>query len=323
MPAKRTTILRWTGRGSLSRLEDSVGYVLKEDRMRGAVSSIGGSILVKGPEPLGVAARLQHMPGVSWLAAGYGARSTEELVREGESLAKKYLKPGDRFSVAAEATGGVLASDLAGAITAKALEAAKGARVSESPKVRFRVAVDGKEGAVGVEVAAGVGGVPTGSEAAVCLVSGGAHSSVTAWLAMLAGFRVRLVHAMESDESLLAVARLYSELSNRGDPRGLSLVVLEGGSVPRMLAEYSAASEGKVFGGFHAVEEGPAGRLRRTASSPLYLAPEEWLAALFESLGVRPHDHRVRWGAGGSPKLTTRRFSGGPADVSSVLEGLA
>ena len=113
---------------------------------------------------------------MAWIAAGFGAARVDELSSAGGVLAKRYLRRGDSFSVEAEATGGVLASDLGGAVTSRILEAVKGSRASESGKVRFRGAADGKAGVVGVEVAAGPGGVPTGVVGASCLVSGGVHS---------------------------------------------------------------------------------------------------------------------------------------------------
>ena len=303
-------------------LEDSASYLLRAAGTRAEVSSVGRSVLVRGPEPLGVAARLQHMPGVAWVAAGFAAESSSELAEAGEYLAKAYLRRGDRFSLEAEATGGALASDVGGAVTSRILDSVKGARVSESPRVRFRVAADGRKCAIGVEVKRGAGGVPTGRGTASCLVSGGAHSSVAAWLAVLAGFRVRLVHATVSEESVLAVARLYSELSNRADPRGLSLKVLEGGPVAKMLAAYVARSREKVvFGGF-AAGRTPPGVLRGAVSAPLYLMPEERFRDEFESLGLRSFDAGTRWDQGGPSRYTSRTFSGGPADVSTVLDGL-
>ena len=305
----------------MSSLEDSVRYVLHARGEKAEVTSVGGSVIVRGPEPLGVAAELQHLPGVSWIAVGFVAGTSGELARAGESVARTYLRPRDRFSVEAEATGGALASDIGGAITSKILGAVRGARVSESPRVRFRAAADGRKGAVGVEVRKGAGGVPTGSAPASCLVSGGIHSSVAAWLAVLAGLRVRLVHAKVSDESLLAVARLYSELSNRADPRGLSLEVLEGGPVDGMIAEYASHARVEVFGGF-AAGRAPPQKLREVVSSPLHLMPEESYKEEFESLGVKPFDETRPWGQGGTCRYTSKSFSGGPVDVSAVLDGL-
>lgn len=323
MPVKRTTILRWTGRGSLSSLRDSVGYALRVRGVRCDVSEVGHSVIVRGPEPIGVASLLQHMPGIAWIAAGRAAGSANELASGSASLARAYLRRGYGFSVHAEGTGGVLASDVSGAVTSKVLETVKGARVSESPRVRFRVAVDGREGAVGVEVRVGDGGVPTGEDGASCLVSGGRHSSVVAWMAVLAGYRVRLVHAKVSEGSVLAVARLYSELSNRADPRGLSLEVIEGGSPQGAVVGYAPGPKGGAFAGFHAGGARVPAKLRGKVSSPLYLMPEETYSAEFESLGVRAFEERARWGEAGPSKFRSRTFAGGPVDVSGVLDGLS
>lgn len=262
------------------------------------------------------------MPGVSWIAAGFVGDSAWELEEAAESLAKAYLRRGDRFSVEAEATGGVTATDLEGTITSRILGSVRGTRVSESPKVRFHVASDGPKGVVGVEVRAGAGGVPTGEDMASCLVSGGIHSSVVAWWALLAGFRVRLKHAMVSDDSVLAVARLYSELSNRADPRGLSLEILRGTSVPDMVAQLASGREGEVFSGFHSSGGAPPGWMRGAVFSPLYLLPEEGYKAEFGSLNIRPFDNVSSWTRRGPSKHTSEKFSGGPADVSAVLDGL-
>jgi len=322
MPVKRSTVLRWTGRGSLSLLKASVYYVLHAHRVRGRVSTVGGSIVVIGPEPLGVAALLQHMPGIAWIGTGF-AGASNDLTKSSSSLAGLYLRRGDRFSVEAEGTEGVLASDIGGAVTSRILEAAKGARVSDSPRVKFHAAADGARGVVVVEVRTGAGGVPTGREEVSCLVSGGMHSSVAAWMSVLAGFRVRLVHAKVNEESLRAVARLYSELSNRADPRGLELEVLEGGVVQGMLVEYATRSQRRVYGGFHAAAVAPPKRLERAVASPVYLMPEERFRAEFGSLGFKPFDSMVRWGQRGASKFTSKSFVGGPADVSTVLDGLS
>lgn len=320
MPVRRATILRWTGRGSIAHLRGSVERVLDAHGNRGKTAVSGNSVIVSGSEPLGVAALMRFMPGVSWIAAGFTGRSMSGLAEASTGLAKSYLRKGVPFSVESEATGSTLASDLGGMVISRILETVKGARVSESPRVRFRAAADGRGGAVGVEVSPGVGGVPTGTEEVTCLVSGGVHSAVCAWMAVLAGYRVRIVHAKENDRSLLAAARLYSELSNRVDPRGVSLEVLEGGAIPVMLAK-RAKHEGRVFGGF-TPERGAPEDLQGVAWAPVYLLPEERFGAVFESLGVKPVLATADWHEKGASGYSVRVFSGGPADVSRVLDGL-
>lgn len=282
---------------------------------------VGKSVVVRGPEPLGVAVLVRFMPGIAWIAAGFAAQSLSELADAGANLAKSYLRRGERFSVDSEGAGSALASDVGGMVTSRILEAVKGARVSESPRVRFRVAADGRGGVVGVEVSAGVGGVPTGTEGAACFVSGGVHSSACAWMAALAGYRVKLVHARASDRSVLAVARLYSELSNRVDPRGLSLEVLEGGTAAGMLAKRAAKLEGSAFGGFTPARTPPES-MRGVVRSPVYLMPEERFGAVFESLGIKGELATTDWHETGAGGYSVRTFSGGPADVSGVLDGL-
>ena len=167
---------------------------------------------------------------------------------------------------------------------------------------------------------AGPGGVPTGKEEVVCLVSGGMHSSVTAWEAVLQGFRVKLVHAMNAEGALLAVAGLYSELAHRADPRGLTLEVIEGGPVARALSAYASSSKEPVFAGY-AAGAGVQRRLRNVLA-PLYLMPEERFRTEFESLGIRSFDAPQDWNEKTSRRRAVRRFSGRRADVSGVIDGL-
>ena len=322
LPVERAAILRWTGRGDFAHLRGSVEHVLKVHGDRGRVSALGESVVVYGSHPIGVAALVRFMPGISWVAAGFAARSQGDLAKAGADLAKLYLRRGDRFHVLSEGTGGAVASDAGGAVTSRILDSVKGVRVSEESRKKFRVAADGVGGVVGVEVGPGVGGVPTGREVATCLVSGGVHSSVCAWTAALAGYRVRMVHAKENDRSVLAVARLYSELSNRIDPRGLSLEVLEGAGAAGMIARHATKLHGKVFGGFTPGHTAPR-RLQGVVWAPVYLLPEERFAALFESLGVKGAEAAAaEWDEERPPRYSVRSFSGGPADVSGVLDGL-
>ena len=173
MPAKRAAILRWTGKGSIEHLGGSVEHVLKAHGDRGAGAVVGSSVVVSGSDPLGVATRVRFMPGISWIAAGFTAQSPRGLADAGASLAKKYLRPGDRFSVESEGSGSALASDVGGVVTSRMLDVVKGARLSESSRAWFRVAADGRWGAVGAEVCAGVGGSPPGQRRRRALCPGG------------------------------------------------------------------------------------------------------------------------------------------------------
>jgi len=320
MSSSSTTILRWTGKGSLDDLRSSVAYVLGAEGVKAHVSKLGDSVTLVGPEPLRLAALLGNMPGVSWVAVGHSAHSLLELSAAARELAGRYLRKGDRFAVEAEGTGGNAASDISGIVTSSVLDGLKGLRVSrESPRVLFRAAFDGKNGVVGVEVRKGPGGSPTMREQVACLVSGGMHSSVVAWGAVLQGFRVRLVHAKYSEESLRAVARLYSELSYRADPRGLSLEVIEGDPVGLALSRYAGSFKGKVFTGFTPWSQG---RKPPRALSPLYLMSEEGFASELEALGTKSFDAPEDWDMKGEEKRLVKRFTGRRTDVSGVLDGL-
>jgi len=307
----------------LEDLKASVEFVLKENGVRARIRSAGGTLIVVGPEPIGVAALLENMPGVAWIAVGEAASSFRGLAEAGGALAKKYLRKGDRFRVEAEGSSGVVEGDVSGVVTSGVLDSVRGARVSQAhAKVTFRASFNGSKGTVGVELRLGPGGAPTGNEAAACLVSGGMHSSVLAWMAALAGFRVRLIHARASDEGLKAVARLYSELSHRVDPRGLSIEVLEGGGVSDMLAKFAAREGGQVFGGFGRTgREVPSG-LRAHVLAPLYVMPEEWFRSEYESLGVKGHDSKADWSAKKSGAFVTRSFGAMASDISGVLDAL-
>ncbi|MDE1852948.1 MAG: hypothetical protein KGI38_04265 [Thaumarchaeota archaeon] len=320
--AKRATVLRWTGEGDFARLEASVERILGARRIQAAVRRMGDSLAVTGPEPALVSALFQHMPGVAWSAAGIYATGLKGVTKASATLASKYLRRRDRFSVDAEVSTGV-PSDLAGAVTAAILESVKGSRVSSyAPKVRFRAALDGSKGVVGVEIFQGPGGIPTGSVSAICFVSGGTHSSVVAWKAVLMGLRAKLVHVKSDEESLLAVANLYSELSHRSDPRGLALEVLDGASVPVALKRYAAGHAAISFGGFTAAGGNIPDMLKGLVAAPLYLMPEETFEAEFSSLGLKGYDMKTEWDGDGSEKYSARSFGGLTADVSEVLDGL-
>jgi adenylyl- and sulfurtransferase ThiI len=324
MTRKRSSIVRWTGRGDVGHLESSVRYLLRGGGATLQIRRTGGSVVVEGLEPLGVAAVLENTPGVSWVAAGLASLSFKDLLDDSASLARTYLKRGDRFSVEAEGSSGEVKPDVAGGVTSRILESVKGTRVSqENPGIRFRTAFEGSKGVVGVEVARGPGGIPTGGEGVVSLVSGGKHSSVVTWMALLAGYRIRLVHAKMNHESLLEAARLYAELSHRTDPRGLMLEVVEGESLLGGLAGIVRRSKRPVFGGFHAPGGPIPGLFRGLLLAPLYLLAEERFDAEFDSLSLKGYDAKMSWGAGRVGETRVRRFGGVTADVSAVIDGLA
>lgn len=284
----------------------------------------GGSVLVEGPEPVKVAGALENLPGVRWIAVGRSSGSVKGLTEELARLAKIYVRPGGRFAVKGETRGaGVKPLDLAGSGNSAVLEAVKGARVNEDePSTVFRLAFDGSRGVAAVELKQGPGGTPTGTNVARCFVSGGMHSSVVAWNALLSGFRLQLVHAMVDDYSLKAVASLYSELAHRVDPRKLELIVLEGGSVKRMLASWASRAPGHVFAGFHAERGGEPGLVARGVEYPLYLLPDDKFNEVFSGMGLRQDERKESWKGGGRGVSRVRRFGRARGDVNRVLDGL-
>ncbi|MCL4355708.1 MAG: hypothetical protein JRM79_04410 [Nitrososphaerota archaeon] len=320
---RRATIARWAGSGSIADLQSSAEHMLGAEGIRGEVERLGSSLVVSGPEPARACTLFRHLPGVSWLAAGYAVHGAAELSTAAGELARRYLRGGGTFAVEAEVTTGAAASDLEGALTSHVLDL-KGARVSSSsPRVTFRAALDTAGGAVGVELCRGPGGVPTGRNGASCLVSGGRHSSVMAWQAVLMGYRVRLVHAAEGGDGLLAAAELYSELSYRSDPRWLSLSVIEEGQVWQGLRRLSPGGRDPVFCGLTASTGRSTWLAETGAASPLYLLSTEWFDSEFKKLGIRECRSAPDRGPARPAKIVVKSFGGRRADVSEVLDGLS
>lgn len=276
-----------------------------------------------GPDPVRVAAACEHLPGTAWVAVGYRGKTLGDLSRAARTLAARYLRPGGSFSVDAEVSGGH-PSDLAGALTSAILGSVKGSRVDEEgAMVRFKAALDEESGVVGVRLRDGPGGAPTGGSEAVCLVSGGAHSSVVAWMTVLSGQRVTMVHASEGERGVRGVARLYAELSHRSDPLGLRLVVLEGAPPDSMLYGFVSRSKAPAFGGFTPLSGLPPASFRGRVHAPLYMATEEYFDTEFRGLGTPEVRSKTEWKGAGKSRFTVREFGGERADVSGVLDGLA
>jgi hypothetical protein len=279
--------------------------------------------LVEGAYPVEVASALELMPGVAWIAVGTASSSFRDLGRGAAALARKYLRPGVRLSVLAESSGIIAVGDIAGAVASSALEEVKGARIDDAaPQVKFRATLEDSAGAVGVELSVGPGGFPTGTQEVTCLASGGRHSSVLCWLALLSGFRVRIVHAEQDEVSLQAVAHLYAELSHRIDPAGLSLEVVRGGEPGPLVLRRAEELKERIFGGFHAGCSGPPGLLRKRVEAPLFLLPEEYFDREFRALSLKEYGSRIEWKIRPAKRAKTVRISGVRANVGQVLDGL-
>jgi adenylyl- and sulfurtransferase ThiI len=319
-----TTVVRWSGRGRLDDLIDSIEAVMRAEDERARVISQGNSVLVEGAEPAGVASLLGGLPGIEWIAIGSSSDSVRGLAAALAKLARKYVTPQGRFVVRAESTSDMTKpSDLAGAGTSAVLDAARGSRASESAaSTIFRVAFDGKHGVAAVEIGRGPGGSAMGRRVASCLVSGGMHSSALVWAAMLSGYSVRMVHSKVSEDSLMAVARLYALLSQRVDPRKVSLTVLEGGGVLRSLSRWSSRAGGSVFAGFHAECHAEPVRIAKNVESPLFLLPEEEFERFTSTIGAKVLDGRERWGREQGGRVHVTSIGGVRRDVHGVLDGL-
>jgi adenylyl- and sulfurtransferase ThiI len=316
-------IVRWTGRGRLADLESSVTNVMALRKGKWRLTRSGASVLVEGGDPVGASRPLRQLPGVAWVAVGMTANSLRELGKASAVLAHRYLRQGDKFAVIADSSGPHALGDVAGAVASSALDAVKGARIDDMrPKLRIRATLDKSAGAVGVELSSGPGGVPTGSEEVVCLSSGGKHSSVLCWFALLSGLRVKLLHAETSGGGLRPVARLYAELSHRADPASISIEVLGGGDVASLLKRRLKSERRRVFGGFHSGCSQPPAFMKGDVISPLFLLPEEYFDREFQSLSLEDTLSKVEWKPGRARVAETRRFGGVRADVSQVLDGL-
>jgi len=299
----------------------------------GAVTRGSKSLTVRGTDPVAVARKLAFLPGVSWIAAGYEFDDQAGCTARLMLLSERYLRPGSSFRLTAqveqsEQEEGDILLDGIGTV----LKSAKGTRVDEKhPDVTFRILMVRGKGVVGVELKEGPGGVPTSRSAkASCLVSGGYHSTVAAWMAALSGFSVTLVHARADDESLRQVARLYAELSRRLDPSSLELQVLDGaGSPGERLATWLDGAPGDIIAGVH--PECRGGRARAVLRShpsvllPLLLLQEDEVKVKLDSLGIKVKGvdkSATLTVAGKKMPYIIRRLGGKEADINGVLDGL-
>jgi len=279
----------WSGAG---RFEDLERTVLRKLSARGDAERIDDTLLVASDDPVDVARSLSFLPGVAWIAVGYRFSDGEAYLKVLEQLGKRYLSKGTTFKILAnvvrskQSAGDVLLSG-----NSALLSSIDGAKVDErKPRVKFRVSVQGTKGACGSEIRAGPGGSPTGSEWVSCLVSGGERSSSMAWMAALSGFSLRLVHSRTDEVALRHVARLYSELSVRIDPRCLELVVLGGGeNAAGRLGGWLKGQKGTAFAGLRLGRSDVQTRLAERFPNlvlPLVLVQDDEIAMVYRSLGL-------------------------------------
>src|SRR5271156_1799341 len=280
----------WSGSGRFEDLERTA--LRKLAAKEGSADRVGDALLVSAEDPVEVARRLSHLPGVAWIAVGYRFSGTEGYLKNLALLGSRYLSRGKTFKIVAqvvhskETAGDALLSG-----NSELLSSIAGSRVDERrPHVKFRVCVEGTKGACGAEIREGPGGIPTGGEWVSCLVSGGERSSALAWMAALSGYSLRLVHSRTDEAALRQVAKLYSELSFRMDPRCIELFVLEGGKTPGgRIGRWLTDHKGAAFAGLR--PERPdsiaalAGRFPNLAL-PLVLLQDDALSAVYRSLGL-------------------------------------
>lgn len=315
---QRTSIVRWTGKGSIRSLESMVRSILTSEGQRVEVRMAGHSLLASGTDPVWVASALTWTPGVAWIAVGLEG----DVGEAGAELARKFLREKGRFEVVAETTGEP-ASDAAGEATAAILGAVKGSRVdTRNPNVVFRVSRDEGTAAVGVLIRRGPGGSPIGSGEATCLVSGGRHSAVVAWQALLSGLRIRLVHGFVGDSALREVAKLYVELVSRVGEGGVTLEVVGGATLEKALASSVAGEPAAAFVGSR-VGGGPVpASLRRATVAPLFLLTDAQFDEGARSLSLRDVDTPSRWTEPTKGDSPSGSFTGWAASVGEVVRGL-
>ena len=329
---KAVAMVGWSGAGAFEDLERTVARKLSAGE--GETDRIGDALLVAAEDPVEVARRLALLPGVAWIAVGYRFSGTGAYLRNLTTLARRYLPKGRTFKISAQvAASKRTAGDAVLAGNSELLSSVPGTRVDErKPHVRFRVCVQGAKGACGAEIRSGPGGLPTTREWVSCLVSGGARSSAVAWMAALAGFSLRLVHSRTDEASLRKVARLYSELSFRMDPRCLELVVLGGGKdaygrIGGWLRDHKGAAFAGLRPGRPDALTGMAERFPNLGL-PLTLVQDDAVEATYRSLGL---GRAVAGAADGGLTLralevvspyTVRKFGGVQADSNEVIDAL-
>ena len=304
----------------MESLKSGVEDILRSLVARSNVKVVGDCLVIKSRDAVSVASALDRTPGVAWISVG----SEGKVGAEGANLARKYLRKGDRFTVFAESSSGTAESDLAGEATSAILGAVPGSRSdARKPKKVFRVTKDGELCVVGVQLREGPGGTPTGDERAVCFVSGGKHSSVVAWQALLTGFRVTLVHSATGEDALREVGRLYVELVSRVGSGGVDLEVVEGSSTEKALALRVASKDERYFAGCHAGGTPCPRSLIGKVESPLFALTEEQFVEIQGSLGLMGDESSASWGRGAQGQFRLRKFSGWAGSAAEVLSGLS
>ncbi len=329
---KAVAMVGWSGAGAFEDLERTVARKLSPGE--GEMDRVGETLLVAADDPVAAARSLAFLPGVAWIAVGYRFSGTGNYLRNLELLARRYLSKGRTFKISAQVVASKqTAGDAVLAGNSELLSSIPGTRVDErKPQVRFRVCLQGSRGALGAEIRVGPGGLPSSGEWVSCLVSGGARSSALAWMAALSGFSIRLVHSRTDEASLRHVARLYSELSFRMDPRCLELIVLDGGDdAYGRIGGWLRDHKGAAFAGFR---PGRADSLTAIAerfpnlSLPLILVQDDAVAEIYRSLGVG----RAAAGPAGAgltlralearTTYSLRKFGGVQADSNEVIDTL-
>jgi hypothetical protein len=322
----------WSGAGAFEDLERTVARKLSAGE--GETGRVGDALLVAAKDPVDAARRLALLPGVAWIAVGYRFNGTGAYLKDLTTLARRYLSKGRTFKISAQVVASKqTAGDAVLAGNSELLSSLPGTRVDErKPHVRFRVCIQGSKGACGAEIRSGPGGLPTTREWVSCLVSGGARSSALAWMAALSGFSLRLVHSRTDEASLRQVARLYSELSFRMDPRCLELVVLGGGKdaygrIGGWLRDHKGAAFAGLRPGRPDALTGVAERFPNLAL-PLTLVQDDAIEGVYRSLRLgRAAEDRADAGLNlraleAVSPYSVRKFGGVQADSNEVIDAL-
>lgn len=310
---ERAVIVFLTGRGKTERagerIRNSVG---KRDILQiGKVAVLRNSAAID-------AYRISRLPGVMWTAYGFISRE-ESILKDAVDLASNFIKNKRSFSVVVTEEKPEL-TDVKMSIEGNILSKFQKKKINEKkPDLTFILSRTEKGYAFGLKLYQGVGGSIQGEETVTCLVSGGMHSSVVAWLSCLSGKGVKIVHSLSSTYSLYSVARLYERLSSMSDPTLLELSVLKGEGREEDVLYSWLEDNGAVFSGNHI--ECSSKLFSSKVIAPAYVLPEEVFAKYQREMRLPNFERRI--GEGGRyVKYKEFSFGGRSANMHEVIDSL-
>ncbi len=311
---ERAVIAFLTGRGSTERASERIrNSVGKRDVLQmGKVAVLRNSSAID-------AYRISKLPGIMWTAYGFISKG-ESIIRDAVDLASNFIRKKRSFSVIV-AEDNPEFSDIKMSIEGSILSKFQKKKINEKkPDLTFILSGAGKGYAFGLKLYEGVGGSMQGEEIVTCIVSGGMHSSVVAWLSCLSGKGVRIVHSLASTHSLYSVARLYERLSAMSDPTLVELRVLKGEGREEDVLYSWLEDNGPAFSGNHV--ECSSKLFSEKVIAPAYILPEEVFAKYLREMRLPNFERRV--GEGGRyVKYKELSFGGRSANMHEVIDSLS